>query len=417
MLSFQPHPFRQVNYRQAFSLLFILLFLISFLISPAPTVSAQENTIGEAQPAVTVATASASQLTGCGGEVLPSSSVEFEAAVIVLVNQFRAQNGVMPLKRVSTLEDAGRYHATDMATEGYFAHNSRDMVGGELVESCTWSNRIQSYYTNWSALAENIAAGYPSPETAVDAWINSEGHRNNLLNGDLWETGVGYVGGFGPYGHYWVQDFGRRAGIYPLVLDYDALTTDSGNLTVHIYGTWQEIRLRTNEGDWSDWVAFQPSMTWQIAGDAGEYTVYAEMRSGGQTATSSDSIYLTQSNATPVVLNTLPEHLSFLYDSEEHVFAPSTHVLYPLQQAPAGYHWRVTVDGNWLNVWPLEGITDDSVEMRAMVASATVEEGNATVIFDLLDSNQAVVDTHTLSVSLEVLSGSATRIYLPTIIR
>ncbi len=61
----------------------------------------------------------------------------------------------------------------------------------------------------WSGAAENIAAGQSTPEAVMKGWMNSAGHKANILNCGLTELGVGYAAGSGAdYGQYWVQDFG-----------------------------------------------------------------------------------------------------------------------------------------------------------------------------------------------------------------
>ena len=64
-------------------------------------------------------------------------------------------------------------YATDMGQDNYFYHDSYDRSGGNLVKACDWSTRIQSYYPNWRSLAENIAAGYVTPESVMNGWMNS----------------------------------------------------------------------------------------------------------------------------------------------------------------------------------------------------------------------------------------------------
>ncbi len=81
-----------------------------------------------------------------------------------------------------------------MATKDYFSHTSLD--------GSSMSDRIDRQGYAWRRLAENIAAGYPSPEAVVEGWMNSPGHRANILNCDLTEIGVGH------YQRYWTQNFG-----------------------------------------------------------------------------------------------------------------------------------------------------------------------------------------------------------------
>ena len=75
--------------------------------------------------------------------------------------------------------------------------------------------------------------GQSDPAEVMDAWMSSSGHRANILDTNNWELGVGYYQG-GPYGRYWVQDFGRRSGVYPLVIDGEAASTTSRRVSLYI---------------------------------------------------------------------------------------------------------------------------------------------------------------------------------------
>jgi len=228
--------------------------------------------------------------TGCGGVTAPVVNAAYEQEVVELVNTVRADNGLPPLKRVTELDQAARYHATDMGQDDYFDHDTFDRVGGSLVLVCnTWA-RIQSYYPSPSA--ENIAAGYSTPQNVMNGWMNSTGHKNNILSTYSWEIGVGYYTGSGSWSRYWVQNFGRRSTVYPLIINREAATTTARDVSLYVYGEWDEVRLRNDDDPWSGWQPFQATLDWTLSGASGERTVWAEMRSGDQTAASSDSIYL-----------------------------------------------------------------------------------------------------------------------------
>lgn len=132
------------------------------------------------------------------GTGAPSAEAE---RVLTLVNQERAKAGVAPLVFHAALNQAAQGHAEDMALRGYFDHYSPEGVGP--------GTRITQAGYRWVTYAENIAAGYGTPEAVVTAWMNSAGHRANILNSRLKEFGCGIARG-GPYGIYWVTDFGTR---------------------------------------------------------------------------------------------------------------------------------------------------------------------------------------------------------------
>ena len=90
-------------------------------------------------------------------------------------------------------------HSQDMATRNYFDHNT--------PEGKSPFDRMTAAGYAFSSAAENIAAGQRTPADVVTAWMNSAGHRANILNCGLTQIGVGYATG-GSYGVYWTQDFG-----------------------------------------------------------------------------------------------------------------------------------------------------------------------------------------------------------------
>jgi uncharacterized protein YkwD len=295
---------------------------------------------------------------GCGGGTSPSINAAYEQEVVERVNTIRASNNLPPLKRITPLDNAARYHATDMGQDNYFDHDTYDRNGGSLVYACEWYARITSYYSSWRSLAENIAAGYATPESVMNAWMNSSGHRSNILSSTVWEIGVGYFAGSGNYSRYWVQDFGRRNGVYPLVINREAATTDLRDVSLYIYGDWQEMRLRNEDGPWTVWQPFQSTVNWTLHWTRGERTVWAEMRSGSQIAASSDTIYLATGSP---VLGDLPDTLWFTYSMVDERLSPDAHKVTPQNTGSDDIlTWAVSADGDWFAVDPLNGATQDS---------------------------------------------------------
>ncbi len=247
-------------------------------------------------------------LTGCGGADVAVVNSEYEARVVELVNRERVANGVPPLKRTAALDKAARYHAADLALDNYFSHDTHDRNNGALVRVCSAFERMRVWYDYWAA-AENVAAGYRTPEAVMQGWLSSEGHRRNILNPDLREIGVGYFSGAGDYGAYWVQDFGSRRDVYPMVINNDAPTTASREVSVYIYGDWSEMRLRNNSGAWEAWRPFASSFAWTLDDRPGEQVVSAELRKGAQTYAACSRITLVTAGAAEAFVG---EHLVFL---------------------------------------------------------------------------------------------------------
>ncbi|WP_425455191.1 CAP domain-containing protein [Aquisalibacillus elongatus] len=121
----------------------------------------------------------------------------FEQQVVDLVNQERQQRGLQPLQASSELSDVARDKSRDMAENNYFSHTS-PTYGSPF-------DMMQQYGIDYRTAGENIAMGQRSPEQVMDGWMNSEGHRENILSSDFTHIGVGYVEANGKT--YWTQMF------------------------------------------------------------------------------------------------------------------------------------------------------------------------------------------------------------------
>ncbi|MBS4026288.1 MAG: hypothetical protein KGZ96_11515 [Clostridia bacterium] len=125
---------------------------------------------------------------------------QFEAQVVKLVNDERAKHGLAPLKANLKLSQVARIKSEDMRDNKYFAHNS-PTYGSPF-------DMMKRFGISYRTAGENIAAGQTTPEHVVNSWMNSPGHRANILNSNYTEIGVGYAQG-GSYRHYWTQMFIR----------------------------------------------------------------------------------------------------------------------------------------------------------------------------------------------------------------
>lgn len=251
---------------------------------------------------------SSAAFSGCANETVSASNATLEQQVVELVNAHRATLSLPPLKRINELSLAARYHAADMGQDDYFDHDTHDRVGGNLVRisGCEFSNRITSYGYNFISAAENIAAGQTTPQQVMESWLNSDGHRENIERSGVWEIGVGYYNDRGSAAPYWVQNFGRRpasdAKAYPIVINNEAIETDSTTVSLYLYGKddWDEYRLQNDGGDWSEWQPFtSATVSWVLANTVGERLVTVELRrNGSETRSNSDTIRLNSVVAT-----------------------------------------------------------------------------------------------------------------------
>lgn len=156
--------------------------------APVIVVPAEPSATPSPEPSASASAAAASAAEP-GPEVLTPSA----AAVVELTNAERAKAGCQPLTVDERLTAAARLHSQDMVAQGYFDHTSLD-------GRSPWDRAKAQGYPNPSG--ENIAAGQPDAEAVVQAWMDSPGHRENILNCDFREIGVGEVD------HVWTQLFG-----------------------------------------------------------------------------------------------------------------------------------------------------------------------------------------------------------------
>ncbi len=126
---------------------------------------------------------------------------DFQTQVLELVNAERQKVGAPPLQLNDKLGQAAQRHAEDMAKNNFVSHDGSD---GSTIQS-----RIEEAGYDYSAFAENVAGGQSTPEAVLKSWLNSSGHRRNILNPDYKEIGIGYAkDSSSDYTHYWTQVFG-----------------------------------------------------------------------------------------------------------------------------------------------------------------------------------------------------------------
>lgn len=128
------------------------------------------------------------------------SEKNFEAQVVKLVNQERAKAGLKPLTHNWELSRVARYKSMDMRDRGYFSHTS-PTYGSPFT-------MMNNFGIRSSAAGGNIAEGQSTPQAVVTSWMNSPGHRANILSTNYTQIGVGYAAG-GSGRHYWTQMFIR----------------------------------------------------------------------------------------------------------------------------------------------------------------------------------------------------------------
>ncbi|MFD5847292.1 CAP domain-containing protein [Streptomyces chartreusis] len=121
------------------------------------------------------------------------------AEVVDLTNRERVRAGLRPLAPDPTLTTAAQSYSADMAARAFYSHTSPEGTQ-------PW-DRAAAAGSRMRAIGENIACGQRSPAEVVEGWMNSPGHRANILKRDFTHIGIGFAGG-GPAGTYWTQLFG-----------------------------------------------------------------------------------------------------------------------------------------------------------------------------------------------------------------
>jgi len=119
----------------------------------------------------------------------------FEQEVVKLTNAERTKAGLKALQTDDKLMAAAREKSQDMQSKNYFSHTS-PTFGSPF-------DRMKALGITYKSAGENIAQGQRTPQEVVQAWMDSPGHRANILNANYTHIGVGYV----KSGNYWTQQF------------------------------------------------------------------------------------------------------------------------------------------------------------------------------------------------------------------
>lgn len=124
-----------------------------------------------------------------------STVTNYEKEVVRLVNEIRKQNGLRELTYDWQLSRVARIKSEDMRDNKYFSHTS-PTYGSPF-------QMMKSFGITYRSAGENIARGQATPQVVVNAWMNSSGHRANILNPSFTHIGVGFAAN----GRYWTQMF------------------------------------------------------------------------------------------------------------------------------------------------------------------------------------------------------------------
>lgn len=175
------------------------------------SVQAKRNAVLKLAGALSIAVAiallglwSATAPTAAGPNCNTNGAIDSEEQQMLnLINQHRAANGAAPLQFSDTLNKAAQWKSEHMANENYFAHDDIPIGRG-------WYQRILDCgYTYNTYVGENIAAGNSGAQATFNQWLNSPGHKLNMINNNYTAIGIGRA--YNPsaqYDWYWTNDFG-----------------------------------------------------------------------------------------------------------------------------------------------------------------------------------------------------------------
>jgi hypothetical protein len=174
-----------------------------------------------------------------------------------------------------------RAHSKDMATQGYVGHTTPE--GMQLLD------RLQvAGYNPTGYFGENIRVGpQDTPGTAIEWWYDEQPpddeHRRNLLSANFREFGCGIeVADDSEYERYFTQDFGQREGVYPIIINREAVSTTQQTVELYLYGQdWEATEMMLSESDafeGATWQPFNPTPKWTLSPARGWKTVYAKIR-------------------------------------------------------------------------------------------------------------------------------------------
>lgn len=167
---------------------------------PSPTPSPSSSPKPSSVPSSTPSPSPTASINPSPTPSAPSSNLNTIINEIQrLTNLERSKTGAAALSINSLLNQAAQAHAVNMAQTGQFSHVINNIGPGERITATGYV---------WQTYGENIAYGYTSPESVMSGWMNSDGHRANILNANFTELGVGYA--TNSTGRpYWVQVFAK----------------------------------------------------------------------------------------------------------------------------------------------------------------------------------------------------------------
>jgi hypothetical protein len=184
-----------------------------------------------------------------------------EDALAMMLDRARSNAGVLPLARSSELDQAAIAHANEMAADGYMDHDAPD--GSTPVTRAANAGYHTPAGSAW--LVVEVISARDQAEDALDYFLSDGLHRRVVLRGYWREMGVGYASG-GPYGRFWVMEFGCRPNVLPPVLLDGMLTIpdETCGSGASAFGSTQNVRVGDTADSLSkaDWQSYTAQQAW-----------------------------------------------------------------------------------------------------------------------------------------------------------
>jgi len=221
-----------------------------------------------------------------------------EALVVYLTNLARQGQGLPPLRWNRELTDSARWYAWDKSTNPPTA----GCTSAHQDSLCNYpGDRAEIFGYPGLAGAENAWPAYVAPQPAVDGWMDSGGHRSNILNSEHREVGLGYSN----TNRGWIgQDFGRDPAYPPVIINNEAPSTNSRQVSLYVYdredsGGFAALRpavdMQVSEDECfvnASWIGFDNQHPFTLSSPTGWKQVFVRTRDAyGHTYTAEDSIY------------------------------------------------------------------------------------------------------------------------------
>jgi uncharacterized protein YkwD len=223
-----------------------------------------------------------------------------EARTVYLGNLARRDNGRPPLRWNRQLTYAARWFSWDSTENRPAGFCDRQDTNGNWPD-----DRALAFGYLGSAGAENVLCSYVTPQSAIQSWMNSPGYRANLLDPNWREVGLGYYRRDSDGRGYITQDLGNDTAYAPVVIENEALSTTTPNVSLYIYdratttgfrglGAATEMMV-SNDACFvgAAWEPYTANRTWTLGSGEGWRSVYVKTRDAlNRTLTASDNIYL-----------------------------------------------------------------------------------------------------------------------------